>query len=374
MTENKLNNMDVKRNNRSRVYHLLYGHGPESLKNIAGILDMSMPTLLQNVKELKAENLIMDSGVKESTGGRRPKVIGCNFAAKVSVGLDITRNHAVFMLIDLKGNILQYRRIRYTFKNEKEYFDNLVIKLEDFLEEWDVERSTILGVGISLPGIIDADSKYMMVGKVLDFDGGDLDEFRSRIPYPCLFSNDANAGGFAELWRAGNLENVIYLSLSNTVGGAILINGQNYYGETQKGGEFGHLIIKPGGKACYCGRRGCVNAYCSATNLRLGEETLEDFFRKLAKGEEIQKKVWDEYKEYLVLTILNLRTSFDCDIILGGYVGSFLGDYVEEIAAEVQKNSLFGEEVNFIKTCYYQYESSAVGAALMHVKEFVSGI
>lgn len=374
MTENKLNNMDVKRNNRSRVYHLLYEHGPESLKNIAGILDMSMPTLLQNVKELKAENLIMDSGVKESTGGRRPKVIGCNFAAKVSVGLDITRNHAVFMLIDLKGNILQYRRIRYTFKNEKEYFDNLEIKLEDFLEEWDVERSTILGVGISLPGIIDADSKYMMVGKVLDFDGGDLDEFRSRIPYPCLFSNDANAGGFAELWRAGNLENVIYLSLSNTVGGAILINGQNYYGETQKGGEFGHLIIKPGGKACYCGRRGCVNAYCSATNLRLGEETLEDFFRKLAKGEEIQKKVWDEYKEYLVLTILNLRTSFDCDIILGGYVGSFLGDYVEEIAAEVQKNSLFGEEVNFIKTCYYQYESSAVGAALMHVKEFVSGI
>ncbi|CUO68058.1 Making large colonies protein [[Eubacterium] contortum] len=374
MTENKLNNMDVKRNNRSRVYHLLYEHGPESLKNIAGILDMSMPTLLQNVKELKAENLIMDSGVKESTGGRRPKVIGCNFAAKVSVGLDITRNHAVFMLIDLKGNILQYRRIRYTFKNEKEYFDNLVIKLEDFLEEWDVERSTILGVGISLPGIIDADSKYMMVGKVLDFDGGDLDEFRSRIPYPCLFSNDANAGGFAELWRAGNLENVIYLSLSNTVGGAILINGQNYYGETQKGGEFGHLIIKPGGKACYCGRRGCVNAYCSATNLRLGEETLEDFFRKLAKGEEIQKKVWDEYKEYLVLTILNLRTSFDCDIILGGYVGSFLGDYVEEIAAEVQKNSLFCEEVNFIKTCYYQYESSAVGAALMHVKEFVSGI
>ena len=374
MTENKLNNMDVKRNNRSRVYHLLYEHGPESLKNIAGILDMSMPTLLQNVKELKAENLIMDSGVKESTGGRRPKVIGCNFAAKVSVGLDITRNHAVFMLIDLKGNILQYRRIRYTFKNEKEYFDNLVIRLEDFLEEWDVERSTILGVGISLPGIIDADSKYMMVGKVLDFDGGDLDEFRSRIPYPCLFSNDANAGGFAELWRAGNLENVIYLSLSNTVGGAILINGQNYYGETQKGGEFGHLIIKPGGKACYCGRRGCVNAYCSATNLRLGEETLEDFFRKLAKGEEIQKKVWDEYKEYLVLTILNLRTSFDCDIILGGYVGSFLGDYVEEIAAEVQKNSLFGEEVNFIKTCYYQYESSAVGAALMHVKEFVSGI
>ena len=63
MTENKLNNMDVKRNNRSRVYHLLYEHGPESLKNIAGILDMSMPTLLQNVKELKAENLIMDSGV-----------------------------------------------------------------------------------------------------------------------------------------------------------------------------------------------------------------------------------------------------------------------------------------------------------------------
>ena len=75
-----------------------------------------------------------------------------------------------------------------------------------------------------------------------------------------------------------------------------------------------------------------------------------------------------------MLAILNLRTSFDCDIILGGYVGSFLRDYVDEIAQEVQKNSLFGEDVNFIKTCHYQYESAAVGAALMHVKEFLSGI
>lgn len=374
MTENMLNNMDVKRNNRSRVYHLLYEHGPESLKNIAGILDMSMPTLLQNVKELKAENLIMEFGVKESTGGRRPKVIGCNFNAKISVGLDITRNHVVFMLIDLKGNILQYSRIRYTFKNDKEYFDNLVLKLEDFLDNCNASRDMILGVGISLPGIIDADSRYMLGGKVLDFDGGNLEEFRSRIPYPCLFSNDANAGGFAELWRAENLENVIYLSLSNTVGGAILINGQNYYGETQKGGEFGHLIIQPGGRECYCGRRGCVNAYCSANNLRLDGETLEDFFEMLSKGGEVQKKVWIEYREYLVLAILNLRTSFDCDIILGGYVGSFLRDYVDEIAQEVQKNSLFGEDVNFIKTCHYQYESAAVGAALMHVKEFLSGI
>lgn len=374
MTENKLNNMDVKRNNKSRVYHLLYEHGPEPLKNIARVLDMSMPTLLQNVKELTAENLIMESGVQESTGGRRPKVIGCNFNAKVSVGLDITRNHAVFMLIDLKGNILQYSRIRYKFKNDGEYFDNLVIKLEEFLEICNAARDTILGVGISLPGIIDADSQYMLGGKVLDFDGGNLDEFRSRIPYPCLFSNDANAGGFAELWRAGDLENVIYLSLSNTVGGAILINGQNYYGETQKGGEFGHLIIHPGGKKCYCGRSGCVNAYLSANNLRPGKETLEDFFEALSEGGALQKKVWNEYKEHLVLTLLNLRTSFDCDIILGGYVGSFLQDYAGEIAEAVRKDSLFGEEVDFIKTCYYQYESSAVGAALMHVKEFVSGI
>ena len=75
---------------------------------------MSMPTLLQNVKELKAENLIMDSGVKESTGGRRPKVIGCNFEAKVSVGLDNYKEScSTQLLIDLKGNILQYRRMRY---------------------------------------------------------------------------------------------------------------------------------------------------------------------------------------------------------------------------------------------------------------------
>lgn len=374
MASTKIDIMAVKRNNRNRVYRILYEQGPKSAKEIAAALDISMPTLLQNIKELKAEKLIVESGIKESTGGRRARELSCNFSAKLSVGVDITQNHVVFLLIDLKGNIWDHCRMRMPFVRAPEYFEMLAEKLELFLDGKCVRREDVLGVGISLPGIFDRDFRYLVKGKVLDFDGGDLDEFRKRIPYPCLFSNDANAGGFAEAWEGKHRETAIYLSLSNTVGGAILINGQVFYGDNQKSGEFGHMILQPDGEKCYCGRKGCVNVYCSAKKLKVGKENLEGFFEQLKQGEAAHREKWETYKKYLALAIVNLRTGFDCDVILGGYVGSYLKDYLEEIRREVMKNSLFDEQVDFIRVCRYRFESSALGAALLHTAPFIEEV
>lgn len=374
MANTKIDIMAVKKNNRNRVYRILYDQGPKSAKEIAAALDISMPTLLQNIKELKSEKLIVESGVKESTGGRRARELSCNFSARMSVGIDITQNHVVFLLIDLKGNILDHCRLRIPFVRAPEYFETLAEKLTLFLGGKCVREEDILGVGISLPGIFDRDFRYLVKGKVLDFDGGDLDEFRRRIPYPCLFSNDANAGGFAEAWEGKHRETVIFLSLSNTVGGAVLIDGQVFYGDNQKSAEFGHMILHPDGEKCYCGRKGCVNVYCSAKRLQVGNENLESFFDHLKQGSAPHQEKWETYKRDLALTIINLRTVFDCDVILGGYVGSYLKEHLDEICQEVMKNSLFGEPADFIRVCRYRFEAAALGAALLHIAPFIETV
>ena len=60
-------------------------------------------------------------------------------------------------------------------------------------------------------------------------------------------------------------QDAIYLSLNNTLGGAFCIDGKLFAGQNQKAGEFGHMILVPGGRPCYCGKKGCADAYCASS-------------------------------------------------------------------------------------------------------------
>lgn len=366
--------ISLKKYNRNRVYKYLYDRHGKTLKDISNDLNLSMPTVIQLIKELKEENLVVTGERKQSSCGRKAKLLFCNSSAYYSVGVDITKNHVTFLIIDLQGCIIKSIRIKFPFENSELYFSQFYTHLNGFLQSCNVEKDRILGVGIAIPGILSKDHRSMKYGGVIDFVGGDLNRFCEGLPYRCLFSNDANAGGYAELWRKDKADKAVYLSLSNSVGGAILIDDSIYDGDNQKSAEFGHMTIADGGRICYCGRRGCVDAYCSATVLSQSGGTLEDFFRKLKAGEPEQQKVWEEYKHYLILTINNLRICFDCQVILGGYVGNCLEDYLEEIREGLKPYCLFDTSTDYVKICHYKREAAAVGVALQHVKEFINQI
>ena len=101
--------------------------------------------------------------------------------------------------------------------------------------------------------------------------------------YPVYFANDANAAMMAEDMH--EYQDAVYLSLNNTLGGAFCINGKLVAGQNQKAGEFGHMILVPGGKKCYCGKAGCADAYCAASALTDEEQemTLEQFMEKWSR-------------------------------------------------------------------------------------------
>lgn len=367
-------NIELKKNNQNRVYKYLYYQEGSTLKEIADDLNMSMPTVIRIVKELKEEQLVQEGGSLESTGGRRAKILTCNSRVRYSIGVDITKNHIAFLIIDIRGEILKSSRLRFPFRNTDEYFEKFFEYFNQFLQETGVPGEKILGVGISIPGILSHDNRYMRFGGVIDFIGGDLYRFSEKIPFPCCFCNDANAGGYAEMWKKEKVDKAVYLSLSNSVGGAILLGGSIYYGDNQKSAEFGHMTIINDGKLCYCGRKGCLDAYCSAGVLEKDGMSLEEFFFWLKSGDSQCRELWETYKYYLILAISNLRTCFDCQVILGGYVGSYLEDYLDEIQKSLEPYCLFEKNTDFVKVCYYKREAAAVGAALMHVKEFIEEV
>lgn len=363
---------EKKQYNRSRIARFILKVGTASKPEIASALNLSMPTVLQNVKELTDAGVIREVGEYQSTGGRKAKTLSVVSESRYAVGMDITANHVSFVLIDLKANVVRWKRNRQSYEHSPSYYQSVRDGLDLFLQEIQVDRGKLLGTGISLPGIIDKSTATLVKSHILNVENISLQVLSQYFDQEPAYENDASAAAMAELGHHSG--NAVYLSLSNTVGGAIYIDQELYPGDHFRSAEFGHVILVPGGRTCYCGKKGCVDAYCSARVLTGSGGTLEEFFQKVENREPGALEVWDRYMDDLAVTVSNLRMSFDCDIVLGGYVGAFLGPYRMELGHRVQQYNLFDRDSSYLQVCRYARETSAVGAALTFVERYLDTI
>lgn len=375
MKRKQVTNIEVKRNNRNRVFRFIRSSGIVSNPDIAYETKMSLPTVTQITKELLEKGLIAERGELQSTGGRRAKALSVEADVKQAVGLDITKNHVSLALTNLTGEMLKHQRICQPFAHEESYYRRVNEMLEKFLDETEADRERVLGIGISFPGIIDLKQERISYSHILGVEDQPFDSVSRFFAFPCCFLNDANAGAYAEGIQNGEMERFFYLSLSNTVGGGIFNSGELVQGNHFRCGEVGHMTVIPDGEPCYCGKKGCLDAYCSAKLLSdQAEGKLEQFFRRLEQGEEKAGEMWNRYTDYLALAVNNLHMVLDCDIILGGYVGSYAGPYIREIRKKAAQRNTFAGDGSFVKACRYKVGAAALGASLQVIETFIEQI
>ena len=196
--------------------------------------------------------------------------------------------------------------------------------------------------------------------------------FSKYIPYPVYFENDANSAAYAEIPK-NEKTNIIYLSLSNTVGGAIYLGSSLYTGDNYRGGEFGHIILHPGGKFCYCGKQGCLDAYCSAmVLLDHSDDRLEDFFSRLDSGDETCIKRWETYLDNLAMAVTNLRMAYDCNVILGGYMGGYIAQYPGCFFEKAETYNKFDQDTSYISMGKHKRQSTVIGIAQLMLNHYIS--
>ncbi|MBN7772822.1 ROK family transcriptional regulator [Clostridium aminobutyricum] len=370
-----INRMGLKGKNRNNVYKLIYDSDGISKQDIAQILNLSLPTVSQNLTELKDKGLIGEYGTFESTGGRKARVIRSINNAKLALGLDITSNHISLVLVDMQGKVLNSIRLRFEYGDTEEYYQGIGQVIDTFVEDSKINPENILGLGVSLPAIIRADSKSISYICVIKAPDNLYERMGKYIHYPFVFFNDANAGCFAEFWRRDTETPIVYVSLSNSVGGAILYSKNVYLGENQRSGEFGHITLEKDGRQCYCGQKGCADTYCNAKILSdLTDGNLQLFFENVDKGDSECTAAFQEYLNYLALLVNNLRMSFDCDVVLGGYVGSHMENHVSALTEMANLRNPFEKDGNYVKVCNYKFEASAVGAALHYLDDYINNI
>lgn len=362
---------DKKTITRSRILNYVINNQITSKAEVSKNLNLSMPTVLSNINDLIAKGIIIETGEYESTGGRKAKSIGINPSYRYSVGIVITANHVGIVLVNLKYEIVKFRRVRMKFSPDASYCQDLSVLTSEFLKDTEYQ-DRILGIGISIPGIISQKAHLLIKSHALQLENYSLSFLEQAFDLPVYFENDANAAMMAE--DMNRYKNAIYLSLNNTLGGAFCIGGKLFQGENQKAGEFGHMILVPGGRKCYCGKKGCADAYCAASALTDEINSLETFMEQLKSGDEAAEEKWSEYLDMLAVLISNLRMAYDMDIILGGEVGGYLAEHMLSLGEKVMEYNGFDHDIRYLRNCSYKREASAVGAAKHFLQDFIKNI
>lgn len=360
--------MEKKNVARKKILRYMLERESTTKTELASRLNLSMPTVLSNISELTELGLVSEVGETASTGGRKARRIALNPKYCYGLGVDITAHHVGMVLVDLGGNVADWQRLRFDFQPDMAYCRELSIKIQEFYRD-KVTEDKILGIGVSLPGIIQEDS-VLSKSHALNLENYSLKLMEQFLSFPVYFENDANGAMLAE--NPGQRGDAVYLSLNNTLGGAVCIDGKLFTGIQKRAGEFGHMLLHPGGKKCYCGKSGCADTYCAASVLTKGGEYSLDAFMNSLCSDKDNQQLWEEYLENLAILISNIRMVFDTDIILGGDVGGYLKDYMVELGEKVFRYNLFDMDVSYLKNCRYQREASAVGVAKYFFEKWIS--
>jgi glucokinase len=262
---------------------------------------------------------------------------------KLVAGVDIGGTNTVFGLISKEGEILYKNTVKTTdYPNPTDLVAVVANQLNIQLTT-QFSNAQFLGMGIGAPngnfftGNIEFAPNLLWKGIV------PLAQlFAEALHTKALLTNDANAATLGELIFGGakNIDDFLFVTLGTGLGSGFVSNGKLIYGHDGLGGELGHVILIPDGRTCGCGRKGCVETYCSATGLRRTFAELskihfsieipssKEIYDLAQRGNEIAQEAFDKTAQWLGLTLANsVAISSPKTIFLFGGLAN-AGDYL----------------------------------------------
>lgn len=366
---------DIRRKNYADIYRLIYREKRISKQQIAGTLQMSLPTVTQHLTALTDDGLIEKKGQLASNIGRKAAAYQPRARACIAVGVEILSDQATAAAIDLYGTVIRKKTAPLVFSQQDGYFDALAALVEELLTECRVPAGQVLGVGFGMQGLVSEDGREMIYGKILDCTGLTIEPLEKRLAYPCRFVHDSECAAQVELWRDPELRHAVYLSLGRHLGGAVIWDGRLQSGRTGRTGTFEHMTLVEGGAQCYCGKHGCMECYCSADALLEKDETLEDFFSHLRQDSHAHSARWIEYLGWLALALNNIHMAIDSVIVLGGHIAPFLTEAdLTMLFSLIQLRTAFPERESFLRLGVQEADVVAMGAALPYIRDFLNAI
>lgn len=251
---------------------------------------------------------------------------------KYGFGIDLGGTTVKIAYLDETGTMLKKWEIpTVTANGGAQILPDIAASIRNYLEKNGIASDDILGIGIGVPGPVDAQGTVNRCVN-LGWDVFNISEQLGALTgFPVKAGNDANVAALGEFWKGSGkgCRNMVFVTLGTGVGGGIVIEGNLLHGAHGAGAEIGHMVLNRSETAvCGCGKRGCVEQYCSATGIvRLAGlhgmhgVTCKDIFDAGKTGDETALAVLDEYYAYLGEFLANVCAVVDPEaLVLGGGV------------------------------------------------------
>ncbi len=265
---------------------------------------------------------------------------------KYYVGIDLGGTNIVAGVVDENYNIIATAKTKTNCpRPEKAIADDMAKMALEAVKNAKLTIDDIEWIGIGTPGIANSKTGIIEYSNNLGFNNTPMVKYiQETIDKPVFIENDANAAAYGEYvaGAAKGAKNAVCITLGTGVGGGIIIDGKIYSGSNFAGAEIGHTVVEVDGAQCSCGRKGCFEAYSSATGLirmtkeaiaenpectmaKMAEEkgkvTARTSFDAMRAGDSVAKAVVDKYIKYLAAGITNTINIFQPDILcIGGGV------------------------------------------------------
>ena len=299
---------------------------------------------------------------------------------KYALGIDIGGTNTVVGLVDKGGNVLGTDSVKtQSFPVLEEYVKTVSKLAKDLIAKNNVSVDDIVGLGIGAPNANYYTGNIEMAPNLpWKQDKVPLAKmFREELNIPVTITNDANAAALGEKMYgvAKDMDNFIMITLGTGVGSGIVINGQLVYGHDGFAGELGHVIIERNGRLCGCGRRGCLETYCSATGIvRTAKErntpflTSKDIYDAAVKGDETAIDIFKEAGTRLgrALADMVVFSSPEAFVLFGGLAkaGDFIVKYTKE-AMEEAIMPIFKGKVKILLSTMKDADAAVLGASAL---------
>ncbi|GAA4720066.1 ROK family transcriptional regulator [Brevibacillus fulvus] len=379
--------------NKSLILNVIRTEGPISRAEIAKKTNLTPPTVTNIVGELLESNLVVESDLGNSTGGRKPIMLRINSTAFQVIGIDVAISHIRVIAITLDAQIIQSLKIKLPSNLTNEILlDLLIDAVNQIIQKADLQQQNIIGIGVGMHGLVNPDEGVSIYAPNLHLRQIPIRQaLEEAFQIPVEVENDARAMALGESWfgNGQGVENSVSIYVGMGVGAGIILNHKLYRGASHTAGEMGHTTVDANGPKCSCGNYGCLEALVAGpaivartqTALREGRESIilqlaEGDFDKISgeivyqaalQADPLALEILRDTGRYLGIGIANIINTLNPQkVIIGGGV-SKSGEFIlEALREQVQRRSLETPcQAVTIETAKLGGHATAIGAATL---------
>lgn len=382
--------------NLKNLYELIRLHGPIGITALVGLTGYKPSSCARLLEELMSSGIIRDSGLGQSSGGRKPVLYEINFNSHYVIGIDISPLHITYVLLNLDLDILEKDMLKVSEStHSQDIIQFLCNKINSSIRNYNIQDSQLLGIGIGDNSLEIQHSGSIDLNIAADihnsFRAIHFSDIQKQLAeeFDVLIRSErgtslAALGEYHKQYKDVS-QNLIYTLCGVEIKCGIIIQGNLYEQRHAIQNTLGHTVIDVHGKKCYCGKYGCLETYSSIPAIReeiicqlkrskpsmlnnmvqdLEDITSDNILEALRQRDEVCITVIEDAAYYYGVGLSNLINVLLPDIVVLGGILSMEPVFYEKVVETIKQNTAHNNdyEVQIVKPSS-GYNSIAIGAA-----------